>query len=180
MPDLSKLVNHFGTYVTGAGGRRIRVQFRKLRSSRSYNFDAEFIPRHSIGSSPDQNIQTGELITDTSGNQFLCVQWSDQHLRNQLVEIEYVLFEVNANMVWTRPQSTPEPISGLALPANSQQLGIVPASKQPFRKIEDALKIEQMVYSVLCAQPVQVGDFLDGMRVRRIEVNLGLTFAQIL
>lgn len=179
MPSLSGIPNALGVDFTDAFGRTVRGVLRPPPPAGPF-FDGGLSPRRMLVVSPNQPLASGAVLEDFEGNRFLCANWSPDGLLGKAHSRTFVMIAITADLSWTRLTTAVEPISGQTVKSGTTALGTVTCAQEFVRRKNDALDIEEEIYRVLCAEMLQLGDYLGSYRVTRVEKGLGLTYAEII
>lgn len=177
MPDLARINTHFGTPCLKLDGTIVRGVLRPAQDVRA-TFHGLLYPRSMLIVDPAQPVSAGDAIIDPQGNTFLCGAWSESRMGKVLVGRQFVLFYAPYMTKWQRGTTTTEPISGLPVSGAVQLLGQFPALKEPVSRAKDEERVQIDLTRVVMGVPLQLGDFVDGARVQRVEPMLGLTYAE--
>lgn len=167
-----------GTPMKTLTGQLLYGVFKKATDAREH-YDTEFLTRRMLVIDGDQNVAPGSILLDPNGTRLLMFPWSGYYFGKAKGARTFAMFEINADMIWTRTQTTPEPISGLEQVGAPANLGSVPVAMDAWNPKVDALQVDKPTFHIVCGVPLQVDDFLDDKRVRRVVNNRGLTFADV-
>jgi hypothetical protein len=178
MPSLAGVASALGVPYTTPAGIQVRATVRPPPPVGAA-FEGAMTPRHSIVVAPDSILPLVGELADSFGNRFLHAEWGREGLMLSPSARTHVLFPITGEEPWTRNSFTTEPISGQRIVGTPTALGVIAVVREFIRRENDALDIVGEVYRVLCTRSLEVGDFLDGRRVRRVESVLGLTYAEV-
>ena len=107
------------------------------------------------------------------GVSYLLEQWEDTYFFTGPARGRYVMFEVTDMMVWTRPTTIVEMISGLTAAGPPLNLGTVPVLKALSSSRRTA-EIEASVWDLMTNATIKEGDYLDNLKIRRVQVRRGI------
>ncbi|HQT78553.1 MAG TPA: hypothetical protein PLD10_15985 [Rhodopila sp.] len=178
MPNLGNMLYIVAQKIRTTNGRVIRGFIRPPSTVlRSYN--GTFEPRQLFYTAASTVVPLETVLLDSNNVRYLTAPWDEQSFGEMKLQKVFVLFEVTNDIVWTRPVTTVEPISGLRVSGVPAVMGTIPAVREPYGRETGPSGLPSEAYKVMCVAPVQLGDYLDGMLVRRIEVTGGITFAEV-
>jgi len=158
-----------------------------FRTAAGHKFRGEFgdpnsypRPRKELQNLPHRSLTTGRAALATAGDQ-VTTYGVDYLLCGQHVLTEVKLFlavQVNTQVKWERVGTEVDPVTkmdrdtGLVILAES-----LPVALEPQRGIEEE-DFTQTKTRIFTAAAVQLGDYLDGMRVTRVADVLGLLMVE--
>ncbi len=177
MPDLAHINTHFGTPCLKLDGTVVRGVLRPAQDVRA-TFHELLFPRSMFVVAPDQPVEAGDAIIDPQGDTYLCGQWSDSRMGKRLVARQFVLFFAPYMAQWQRDILSTEPISGLSVSSGLRSMGVFPALKEPEKRAQDQERVMIDLTRILMGVPLQIGDYVDGARIQRVENMLGMTYAE--
>lgn len=125
---------------------------------------------------PDSLIRTGQVIQCTSGR-FVVADFNvNGDYRNHL------LFQVDRLVTWTRLVSEEDPLTGLPRKAGEpENLGKIWVLWQRQRReyMDLPIRANQETTMTVTGSHLEVGDFLDGKRVSRVNLALGIRVVEL-
>ncbi len=176
MPSLSNIPRVLGVPYRFEGGL-VRGVLRPPPPAGPF-MDGGLTPRRMLVLSQKDPGIAGKILTDLDGYQYLAAYWTGDNLLGVQHSKTYLLFAITNQEVWSRTGFNVEPISGQRIATTNNSLGLISVVKEFVRRFNDGLDIEEEIYRIICAEQLQVGDYLGNFRVTRIEKSLGLTYAE--
>ena len=126
-------------------------------------------------------VSSGDIIKDVVGRRFIVADHDISFTAGQVEYRTHRLFHTNRKAVWERETSVIDPLTQQKRSPGSAQLGeIWCLMEAPQREFSDPqLRVREERLRVVLAQPVELGDILDQMVVRRINPILGVYVAEV-
>lgn len=146
----------------------------------SYDFTE---PRLILRVRHDCPVTTGDLMMDPAGRKYIMANHDIGLVYNELIYRTHRLFLCNKVVQWEREGSgTIDPLTNLKTgDAPLELVGVIDVLIEQYgrEQTDVQLRMAEQRRRLITASPVQLGDVVDNMVVRRVDQALGIWIAEI-
>ncbi|MBN7759779.1 hypothetical protein JYP52_01405 [Nitratireductor aquibiodomus] len=141
----------------------------------SYDFST---PRLLLRTTEPHTVSARSIILDDTRQRYIVADHGHSAMGGHFT---YRLFQVTADLQWTRTRKETDPLTGIEKTVEQQDLGVIPCLIEMMgREYPDrATQLTEETRRVIAAADLQLGDQLDDAVVRRVDRALGVTYAEI-
>lgn len=163
---------------SGVAFRGVMDQPDSSREPPSFQFNR---PRRLLQVPKDSLVQTRDVIVSPSGQRFLVASQTAAEAGSKILYRVHRLFEVTDQVAWSRKVTVTDLLTGQPREDRPNPLGEIYVCIEPMRREDVDRQTHIWQDRMMCVMGVipQLGDILDGREVKRINEQLGLTFAEI-
>lgn len=181
MPNLQTVGRRFETEFYTVAGYPFQGVIQPLDegSVASYDFTE---PRMIMRVRYDCPVHTGTVFADQAGRKFLMADHDIGGAHDDLLYRTHRIYRMNATVEWAR--QTPggvDALTGLTKSAGKTTLGQIDAMIEVFGRedLDPSIKVREQTRRLVTNAPIQLGDMVDGMIVKRLDKSLGVWVAEI-
>lgn len=175
-PMLGNAAARFDTTFQIVNGPRFRGQLQEIAdTTRVSNFHSA---RRLLRVRPGSAVRVRDVFRTSGGQLFLCASHGDRFRIDQLFR-EFKLFEMTEIAEWLRKEVTVDPVTGLEVGGDYVSKGPIYVAEEPAGDEEDQIRIPRQTFRLITGADLKVDDMVNGMIVRAVTTELGVTVAEI-
>lgn len=181
MPSLDTVGRRFENKMVRADGFPFSGAVMPLDEGGVAAYDFSY-PRTYLRLPKQSVVNTGDIIIDPAGRRFLLADHDEPAIYNTILYRSHLMFPLNSVCVWQREsKGVKDPLTGLARAGGKDELGNIEALIEMFgRESRDgAIRVAEQTRRMVTNAPIQLGDVIDDMIVRRLDRALGIWVAEI-
>lgn len=141
------------------------------------NVDKLYSPRQLLRVPRTSIIKAADEVIAPNGDRYLVAEGRTDFVNNTILHKTFRLYKITHDATWERENQIIDLVTSLPTGTNVRALlGTIPVSLEPFKMedLDQKLRIEQQSYMLFTAQPVQINDFINDMRVYRVIPLMGI------
>ena len=176
MPSLQSVDDRFGirlTILEGGSGEFTGILAEPGQGDvPSYQFN---LPRRLLRVAPDMPIQTGMIVRSPEGTVFMVGRHGDSEVRQGRIFRTFRLFEAERQFSWKKRGKVIDPVTRLERDSSLvDQVDIWGAYEPSPEMFDRQLRASFELARFITNADVQKDDVVNGMKVSRVDMQLGL------
>lgn len=181
MPSLETVGRRFENKMVRADGFPFTAAVMPMDEGGVAAYDFSY-PRIYFRLRRDSAVGTGDIVIDPAGRRYLLADHDQPAIYNTILYRSHLAFQMNSTPVWQREsKGVRDPLTGLNRAGGKDELGRIEALIEMFgRESRDgAIRVAEQTRRMVTNAPIQLGDVIDDMVVRRLDTALGVWVAEI-
>ena len=176
MPNLRDTGERFFSTFQIDGGQRIRASIWAVPdTTRVTNFNSA---RRVLRCKPGTPMQAGQVIHSPTGQTWIVANYGDSY-QGGVVFRAFKLYEADRKGPLEREGRVKDPVTGLERPGVTDEIAEIYYTLEPAGSEEDKVQIPEAEYELITNVPLQLSDRVDGYKVLRVDMQLGIYIAHV-
>lgn len=181
MPSLQTIGRRFENDMVRADGFPFKAVVLPLDDSTGVSYDFSE-PRLIVRLRHDSSVGSGQVVMDPAGRRLLLGTHDENSIYNEVLYKSCVAYILNTEAKWERPtEGETDPLTKLKRGAGRTPMGTIEALIEPMmrERTDGTIRVRESAYRLVTGAPVELGDFVNDMVVKRLDNLRGIWVGEI-
>lgn len=125
-------------------------------------------------------VKAGDVMVTAAGQNFLLLNHGVNEVRSQVIYRTFRLVEVTRQAAWKRPQTVTDTMTQLKKNTVPQDLGQIWCLQEQMQEDFDrTIRVHEDRWRLITGAALQLNDLIDDKTVKRVDIALGVSIAEI-
>ncbi len=130
--------------------------------------------------SPQYTVNAGMVIRTLHNERFIMGDWDHGYENETLIYRSYVLYPVNKLVAWQRPNHQIDILTGEKKGTSAPTLlGNIHVLIETLVREQNVANVLEETKRVVTGSPVELGDIIDGMKIRKLNSTHGIRVLEV-